>query len=195
MTGRTHRDPVHTGTDTHAITRAGFPGRMNAWLLPWIFLIACGDPEPRADAAVELTSAWSHCALLLGDWQDHSTDKKYQFHENWTAVNDSLFAGKGCALSGADTVFVEELKLFRRGDQAVYAARITSQNTGQWVEFISRTACADSIVFENPAHDFPRTIAYVPTTDGGWNVSLNGAENGVRRDERLSFVRSPAPTP
>lgn len=162
---------------------------------------ACGTPStPMVDEAVpvedtveaepEVTTAdaLTLLARLRGDWMDDSGRGRYRFHETWQAAGDSGLAGTGVALSGTDTVFIEELSINWYADgRIIYAARIGSQNDGQWVPF-DLVHGTDSLVFSNPNHDFPRRIAYRPEGKG-WRVHVSGEEESGQREEHFHFRR------
>ncbi|HEY0978842.1 MAG TPA: DUF6265 family protein [Flavobacteriales bacterium] len=143
-------------------------------------------PEPLVQERVD---PWGPYADLVGDHIDRTTSDKYVTHENWRRESDEVLVGKGFALKGRDTVFVEDLKLERSADHVVYSARIRSENNGEWVPFTAQPHGPDSLVFENPGHDFPQCITYVQdTTDLSWTVRVSGMENGKERSDRYRFT-------
>jgi hypothetical protein len=148
--------------------------------IPLLILSSCSRP-----------TAWDACERLVGTWEDRTSDTLFQFAETWVRTNDTLITGRGWGLAHGDTVFKEELRLIARGDRVIYAARVPDQNQGRWVEFVSRPA-GDPLVFENPAHDFPRRIAYIPE-GRGWHVVLTGAEQGEAIEQHLRFAPRVSP--
>ncbi len=138
--------------------------------------------EPAPDALADYRS-------LLGEWVDRSNSPKFTCFERWTAEGDTALRGFGYVMAKGDTVFIEDLRLEEVNGQVVYSARVDSQNNGQWVPFTAQESGPDSLIFENPGHDFPQCITYVKDSASGWEVAVTGNENGSDRAERFRFVR------
>ena len=124
---------------------------------------------------------------LAGAWVDSTTSERFQCFEQWSTQGDSILTGFGYAMAKGDTVFIEDLKLEFIQGHVVYSARIDSQNNGAWVPFTAQPSGPDSLVFENPGHDFPQCITYVKDSTGAWDVAVTGNENGMERMERFRF--------
>ncbi|HMU14675.1 MAG: hypothetical protein JST41_08560 [Bacteroidetes bacterium] len=160
-------------------------------MLVWATACSAPTPPPRTDPAPELPAVADPLALhrgLLGDWVDRSSPR-FTCFEHWSAQGDSMLNGFGYVLAKNDTVFVENLRIEAINGAVVYSARINSQNGGQWVPFTALPGGPDSLVYENPGHDFPQCITYVRDSTGGWEVTTTGNENGTERLERFHFVR------
>mgnify|MGYP003382194306 CR=1 FL=1 len=145
------------------------------------------------DPAIDPSTVRELLDHLIGDWQDTGASDGTIFEEHWSRTNDSLLTGRGLVLSGRDTVFVEYLGIHRNGDRAFYSAMIPSQNDGASVDFKLTSANGDSLVFEEPEHDFPQRITYVwSATEQGWYVRVAGQGKNGAREERLHFRSSGA---
>lgn len=141
-------------------------------------------PVPAPEAPVRRDTLTFY-AGLLGDWIDTTGHRPYVAHERWRRESDSILVGRGFTMKGKDTVHIEDLKLERTGTEVIYSARIGSQNSGDWVPFVGEYADEDSLVFENPGHDFPQCITYVRSRESGtWEVTVMGMEGGLEREER-----------
>lgn len=154
---------------------------------------ACSGPTPPPTPPIVIperpvVDALAHYRSLVGEWVDRGSPK-FTCFERWTAEGDSVLKGFGYVMAEGDTVFIEDLRLEEVNGQVVYSARIESQNNGQWVPFTAQGSGDDSLVFENPGHDFPQCITYVKDSTGAWEVAVTGNENGTDRAERFRFVR------
>ncbi len=154
---------------------------------------ACTEPAPPPAPAVEVpppprVDALANYRSLVGEWVDRSSPK-FTCFERWAAEGDSALSGFGYVMAKGDTVFIEDLRLESKDGKVVYSARIDSQNNGQWVPFTADGDGSDSLVFENPGHDFPQCITYVKDSTGAWEVAVTGNENGIDRSERFRFTR------
>jgi hypothetical protein len=159
-----------------------------------LWLVSCQSSPDPASAPTPSPAAPAPDLLgkyrqLTGSWLDSTSSEQYVLYEAWHVANDSTLVGHGYALAGKDTVFVEELRLSVAGDIPIYSARIGSQNQGVWVPFQAETHGPDSLIFENPGHDFPQCISYIRNGNQQWMVSVSGTEKGVPREDRSLLVR------
>lgn len=156
---------------------------------------ACSEPAPPSIPSADAeppppppTDVLAGYRSLIGEWVDRSSPK-FTCFERWVAEGDSAMRGFGYVMAKGDTVFIEDLRLESNEGRVVYSARIDSQNNGQWVPFTAQGAGEDSLIFENPGHDFPQCITYVKDSTGAWEVAVTGNENGTDRTERFRFTR------
>jgi len=168
---------------------------MKAAALPLVLALAvagCTEAPPPPPAVPGSGHATADLLAphraLLGEWVDKGSPK-FTCYERWSAAGDSVLDGFGYVLANNDTVFVEELRIEARDGAVVYSARIQSQNDGRWVPFTCLLSGPDSLLFENPGHDFPQCITYAKDGSGGWNVTVTGNENGAEREERFHFAK------
>ena len=118
---------------------------------------------------------------LTGKWA--GTDDDTDFFEEWETIKGTSMNGRGGAIVGPDTVFSERIKMEQRGDDIFYTPSV-SENGGA-VDFKFTGLKNDSIIFENPAHDFPQRIVYFRQSDEKLYACIDGLENG--KYNRLEF--------
>lgn len=158
-----------------------------------LLFVGCMPPTEPHDAAVadennEVAPMSVPLDALLGHWQDVQDSGHTVFHEIWTKTADGSMAGLGYVMSRNDTVFIEHLAIIRGDTGLQYSATIQSQNNGQAVLF-DMVSDLDSLVFINPAHDFPDRITYVPEHGGTMHVAVSGKEGGSNKSEHYHFTR------
>lgn len=161
-------------------------------------LIGCGAPQEPATttpAAPVDSMAYRYSSLvlqLMGDWVDAESEPGAIIHERWKRTDDGFHSGIGFVMVGTDTVFIEHLSLAPDSAGRIsYDARIPSQNGGDAVPFLLTACSGDSMVFENPAHDFPQRIVYALQADGRWRARVGGpGKDGAWRTERFLFSRA-----
>ncbi len=145
-----------------------------------VLALSCTQ-KPNADSAASTPATASGTVvdlnLLVGEWQEVRDSGRTVVNERWSWSPDGALSGFGFVLSGKDTVFIEHLGILRQDTVTYYAATIGSQNSGPAVLF-TLVHDLDSLVFTNPAHDFPQRIVYTPTTSGEWDVSVTGTTGG-----------------
>lgn len=95
---------------------------------------------------------------LLGTWQRTDGKPGVEAFETWIKISDHVYEGKGVTRKGNDTVFVENLKILIRDDQAFYVATV-SHNAAP-VYFKITQASQTGFTSSNPEHDFPKEIKY-----------------------------------
>ena len=149
----------------------------SALLLPLLF--ACTAQQPDTDVPTPpdpLATSWNTARGLVGEWQNTMDSGDTLSYEHWAETDSAAMTGKGFVLVSSDTVFIEDLELRRRANGITYSARISSQNKGERVEFQLQTTGADTLLFTNPAHDFPTRLRYVRAADGAWDVLVGEGE-------------------
>jgi Domain of unknown function (DUF6265) len=95
---------------------------------------------------------------LEGKWERVNTKPGKTGFEVWTKISSSEWKGMGVSLNGADTAFVEKLRLIVQDGTPYYVADVP-QNQDE-VRFRISELTATGFVCENPAHDFPKKISY-----------------------------------
>jgi uncharacterized protein DUF6265 len=108
-------------------------------------LLPAQAPAPRLE-----TVSW-----LEGCWRD--TSPKRTIDESWSAARAGVMRGTGRTTREGQVVDSEHVVLRVDGEALVYEAHPSGQPSA---EFRSTKVGDQSIVFENPAHDFPQRIGY-----------------------------------
>ncbi len=164
---------------------------MRLAILPLTFALAsCGTNAPEVPNVPDTTptNPLDKYAGLIGEWVDSTSSDQYVCYERWAAEGDSALVGVGHVVAGADTVFLEELRLAPVEGHVTYAVRSGSQNEGAWVHFSAEPTGADTLMFENAKHDFPQCITYT-RMDEGWYATVTGTERGKERLLTYRFQR------
>lgn len=121
-----------------------------------MFLVAISSfsCEQKSKTYTELEKAnW-----FLGKWENNTPEGV--FSEEWKVENDSLFLGKSFFIKENDTLFSETVRLEQQENDLFYIVTVPNQNEEKPVAFKLTSSTADYLVFENPAHDFPKKITY-----------------------------------
>lgn len=95
---------------------------------------------------------------LSGEWKRLNMTAGKSGSESWTIASDSLLLGMGTTIRGADTLFVEKLKIVLRKNLLYYVADIAENDAPVAFKLIAVTP--KSFTCENLQHDFPKRIAY-----------------------------------
>ncbi|HRO99589.1 MAG TPA: DUF6265 family protein [Flavobacteriales bacterium] len=154
-------------------------------------LVACGTPPSPSPAPVEATPApvpgWDLSLQLVGEWIDSTSRDQFVVHEAWSVQDDSTLKGIGHVLAGADTVFIEALRLAHRKGVLIYSALPGGEKSGTFTDFTCTLVANDSLVFTNATNDFPKRIRYV-RTGGGWHAVIDEDKEGPQRTEHFHFT-------
>ncbi|MBA4155099.1 DUF6265 family protein [Flavobacterium sp.] len=135
-----------------------------------LFLLAiCSfSCEQKSKTYAELEKAnW-----FIGKWENKTTEGT--FSEEWKKENDSLLLGKSFFIKENDTLFSETVRLEQRKNDLFYIVTVPNQNEEKPVEFKLTSSSADYLVFENPAHDFPKKITYKLVTKDSLYAEISG---------------------
>lgn len=152
-------------------------------LIPLLLaLAACGAPPPPVPAATEL--GW-----LVGTWT--TTDGDLTTTERWAPLPDGALLGSGYLGGEQVLVFAEALAIVDGPDGRALVAWPSRQAPTAFPLVLQGP---DEVAFENPAHDFPRRIAYRRTDPDTLEVTASGTRSGAPHEERWTLSRAlPAP--
>lgn len=123
-----------------------------------VLLVAC---QPKAKPNSTETSNYKELQKvhwLKGTWQRQSA--KGILTETWQQLDDSTFAGRSFFVSNRDTLSSETIRLEQRNGKLYYIPIVSGQNDGKAIVFTQTKLSDSTIIFENPAHDFPQKIEY-----------------------------------
>jgi uncharacterized protein DUF6265 len=127
----------------------------------------------------------SDLTWLEGKWV--GTSQGLKFFEEWQPLKGNLLAGAGWALSDQDTVFFEKVRIEQRGEDLFYIASVDG-NDGD-VDFKFTGYKNDSMVFENPKHDFPQRVVYFRNPDGKLYACVDGKDKGTFTRIEFSYQK------
>lgn len=114
-----------------------------------IIVVSCNDPGRR--------SGIEQFSWLVGEWRSTGD---MNFVETWDKPYDNKMKGNGYFIENEDTLMSEQLLIFASDSGIYYQASVSSQNNNLPVFFKLVEKQADSLVFSNPEHDFPKLIIY-----------------------------------
>ncbi|MBL7966264.1 MAG: hypothetical protein JNK09_04645 [Prolixibacteraceae bacterium] len=123
-----------------------------------VLFVAC---QPKAKPNSTETSNYKELQKvhwLKGTWQRQSA--KGILTETWQQLDESTFAGRSFFVSNGDTVSSETISLEQRNGKLYYIPIVSGQNDGKAIVFTQTKLSDSTIIFENPAHDFPQKIEY-----------------------------------
>jgi hypothetical protein len=95
---------------------------------------------------------------LSGLWITKRTNG--DIYERWERTGQSEFTGKSYKIVKADTVKLETMRLYRTGNEIIFAPVTAGQNDEKEVLFKLKSIQGNKFVFENLQHDFPQRIVY-----------------------------------
>ena len=108
---------------------------------------------------------------------------KTSFREIWTAAGPDLMVGMGVTtVPGKPTEF-EYLRVQARDGRHFYVAQPGGVPPTDF-EWSAEASSADTTVFANPQHDFPRRVAYKKTDATHLLAWIDGGADG---DKRMEF--------
>jgi hypothetical protein len=154
------------------------PLHLSAWFMI-LLLAGCSEPPPiEATPDEDLPDPEPLINGLLGEWVDAPASDSSIFHEHWYSDPDGGLTGMGYVMLGADTVSIEHLQILYTDSGTFYSVEMPGQNAGLPVLF-RLTSASDSLVFENPLHDFPQRIVYTPRAPG-WTARVSSPAPAAR---------------
>lgn len=94
---------------------------------------------------------------LAGTWNRTNVKAGRAAHERWVKTTEGL-QGWGVNLNGADTTFVEKLRIVTKDNKLYYVAEVPQNKESTY--FLITEVTTTSFTCENPEHDFPKKIVY-----------------------------------
>ena len=159
-------------------------------LIAVLSLIACSDKKKDAIETAEPKNAVTvkpeEANWLLGNWQN--VTKEGTLTETWTRESDSSLAAETFFITGKDTSFSESVKLVNRNGNLIYIAKTNGQNDDKPVEFALTSTNNNTLVFENPKHDYPNKIVYENFGDS-LKATITGHKAGVASKEEFPMKK------
>ena len=122
---------------------------------------------------------------MIGEWK--LEDKP--IIEKWSYV-DGLFKGSVFAISGADKVITEEIRILENDDGIFYEANVEDQNQGEPVLFKLIISEEYKVIFENKEHDFPQRITYELIDNNKLIATIEGLSHGESKSITFDYSRS-----
>jgi uncharacterized protein DUF6265 len=161
---------------TYAVTGAQVQRRTPAVCMPDSESVAAAAPDATVVGAAIDRLSW-----LAGVWATATGSE-----ERWTpAAGGSMFGVSRTLRNNVLTEF-EFLCIVQRGGGLVYQAMPNGRSPA--TDFTMTRIEANSVTFENPAHDFPKSIRYALRADGGLEAVVSGAPGG--RSITFTFKRA-----
>ena len=146
--------------------------------------------------AQQQQSPIDRAAWMAGCWEMRAPGRSTM--EMWMPPAGGTMMGASRTAIGGTTREFEQLRLHTAGDTLIYTALPSGQRQA---DFRSTSISATSIVFENPAHDFPKKISYRRVGEDSLiaRVEGPGPNNTTRgfdvRMRRASCTEVPPPAP
>ncbi|MBK8698826.1 MAG: hypothetical protein IPN29_04520 [Saprospiraceae bacterium] len=94
---------------------------------------------------------------ISGNWYYDEDVKGKSILESWS-IGKETYTGMSVTRRFGQQIFAEEMVIKYKGDTLVFGANVPENE--DWVYFPCIQSNTDSVVFENPTHDFPKRIAY-----------------------------------
>ena len=115
----------------------------------------------------------SELAWLSGDWQT-APGGRALIEEHWTVPAGGTMIGMGRTVVGDKTAEFEFLRIEQRGNDLFYVAN-PNANCPQ-TDFKLTRLTGQEVIFENPAHDYPKRVMYRKNSDGSLVASIDAGE-------------------
>ena len=147
-------------------------------------LLMSASLQTPAKPAKPATPAADDVGWLAGCWS--FTRNGRHVIEHWAPAEGGTLIGMGRSVANGKTVEYEFL-LIRSGAAGLeYVAKPSGQAEGI---FTATRASATEVIFENPAHDFPKTVSYARNGDL-LTAAIEGPMNGQTRRIEFPYAKA-----
>jgi hypothetical protein len=131
-----------------------------------------------AAAALQAPAASALPTWMVGCWAGEQGGER--FNERWIAADSTtLLAVSHTVKAGKMTAF-EFIRVVMKDGKPVYVAQPRGVPP---TEFVATSQSRERIVFENPAHDFPKRVIYERAGTDRLTASIDGGTTGGQRIE------------
>src|SRR5687767_6417643 len=110
-------------------------------------------------------------------------------YEEWQVKSDDKLAGRSYRINNNDTIVMERIELFIKGNEIVYSPIVSDQNNQQPVSFKLISSTDGRYVFENKEHDFPQRVIYNLVSKDAVHARIEGVRNGQERESDFKYAR------
>ena len=152
-------------------------------ILAIMLMIVWNASASRKTSAVGPAAKISELAWLFGDWQT-APGGRARIEEHWTVPAGGTMIGMGRTVVGEKTAEFEYLRIEQRGDEIYYVAN-PNANCPQ-TDFKLTRLTGQEVIFENPAHDYPKRVRYRKNADGSLLASIDAGEG--TESQTFSYV-------
>jgi hypothetical protein len=125
---------------------------------------------------------------MQGCWQLTSGDRVVE--EQWMAPRGGIMLGSGRTVRAGKLVEHEFVLLAERDGRLAYEAHPSGQPSAT---FLSKQLDATSVVFEDPAHDFPQRVGYRKESTDRMLAWIEGTMAGQARRVEFPMQRMDCP--
>jgi Domain of unknown function (DUF6265) len=106
--------------------------------------------------------------------------------EQWSVPRAGVMLGAGQTTRGDSTIEYEHTRIFERGGKLVFSAQPSGQAPA---EFVADSVRGLSVMFSNPAHDFPQRVIYRNAGPDSLLARVEGQRGGQIRGVDFSYRR------
>ena len=121
-------------------------------------LLSCGGNASSGEVLPEEVASEIDFDWLLGNWIRVNEEGEKMTYESWEKINASSYHGVGYTLLRSDTVWQEEMRLIKTGEDWNFEA--ISKGEPAPTVFKLTDISKEAFTSENPEHDFPTQIKY-----------------------------------
>jgi len=139
-------------------------------------------PQPASPASLDALE------FLVGTWVTETPEGRVT--EQWAREGDAL-VGRSETVAGEQPSFYEALRIELQDGVATYLASPMGRTPPTAFRRTDDGSDANAVVFENPAHDFPKRIRYAREGDR-LTATIDGDGKGATWEYRREAVAAPA---
>lgn len=126
----------------------------------------------------------SRLTWLAGCWESRSA--KSLIEEHWMEPRGGTMLGMARTTRGDSLVEFEQTRIVERDGRLVFVARPSGQERA---EFTSTEVSDTSVVFADPAHDFPQRVMYRREGADAMRARIEGKMQGKERGMDFPYRR------
>ena len=109
-------------------------------------------------------------------------------YESWWLDEEGELVGLSTYFNGEFADTIEQLRILRTEEGAMLEALVKGENGDMPVSFGLKTHDENSLVFENPIHDFPQLIKYHKVSEERIEVEISGEDYEGKKVIQFNYL-------
>ena len=139
----------------------------------WLTILVFANSSSFTRDGLAGTTAISDLAWMAGDWQTDPNGRMTS-DEHWARPAGGVMIGMSRTVAGEKLISFESLRVEQRGDAIFYVASVNGRCPA--TDFKLTHLKGQEVIFENPAHDFPKRIIYRRTSANEMTATVDAGE-------------------
>jgi hypothetical protein len=130
---------------------------MKLQIILW-FVLLTSISNPCGSEKIPVSQEVPNFDWIIGNWIRTNDKKDLITNETWKKLSEDIYLGEGVSIKDGERVFVEHLRLLKKGGSWIYEVTGVNEDT---TNFVIREFSENSFIATNQENPFPKKIEYL----------------------------------